>query len=246
MVDFLQQIIQFLNINCNIVKCYYPDPFEGLFYLVLLPTVLLILLIWFISDGVLSRIGKAHKGVSLLIAAVVYIYIVIQELYTMFVSLGQVWIILVIIVGIIWFAVRMIFGRGGGGAMPGFRGMPSGGGKTRTFLKKVIKGKTGRDEDINSKRDIIKSLFEQLKKSRESGSEMQTQGIIREITRELGNMRQMIIDYKSELESGAGGSFFAEEAASQAVKKHIDDYNDLINKFGKIGGVKLSKMEFKK
>ena len=169
MVDFLQQIIQFFNINCSVVNCYYANPLEGMFYLVFLPSILLILLIWFISDGVMSKLGREHKGLSLLIALAVYIYIIIQNLYTLFVSLGQVWIVLVIIVGIIWFALRMIFGRpGGGGAMPGLRSMPGLGGRLMEKAKRG--GKTRTEGGIEKTIKNIEATISQIKSAKGSGA----------------------------------------------------------------------------
>ena len=48
MADILQMMIEFLRINCQTVNCYYPNPFEGLFYLILLPMVVLIAFVYII------------------------------------------------------------------------------------------------------------------------------------------------------------------------------------------------------
>lgn len=125
MADILQMMIEFLRINCQLVNCYYPNPFEGIFYLILLPMVILIAFVYIIFWAVIKI---PHTGIRLLIALVVLIFIILQGWFNIFITLSWLWVILIIIMGI-WWSIRrkgpgesFFGGRGGGGKMPAAAG----------------------------------------------------------------------------------------------------------------------------
>lgn len=125
MADILQMIIEFLRINCQMVNCYYPNPFEGIFYLILLPMVILIAFVYIIFWAVIKI---PHTGIRLLIALVILVFIILQGWFNIFISFSWLWVILIIIMGI-WWSIRrkgpgetVFGGRGGGGKMPAAAG----------------------------------------------------------------------------------------------------------------------------
>ncbi|GEM_PF-2998462 len=124
MVDILQMMIEFLRINCQAVNCYYPNPFEGIFYLILLPMVILIAFVYLIFWAVLKI---PHTGIRILIALVVLVFIILQGWFNIFISLSWLWVILIIIMGI-WWSIRRkgpgetVFSGSSGGKMPAAAG----------------------------------------------------------------------------------------------------------------------------
>jgi hypothetical protein len=182
MADLLTQIVQFLGVNCNMVNCVYPNPMEGLFYLVLLPTVLIILFVYFISSLITRKLGS-YAGAKLIIAIVVYIFIVIEQWYTLFISLAQIWIILVIIIGVILFIVRHFTGKregefpGGSTVSSRLLGIPK-----KVWEKKVVKptlakieekvgGKLGEEKYVDSCLSVLGQSISQWEKTPENESE---------------------------------------------------------------------------
>lgn len=123
--NIIEELIKFLNIDCAQVNCYYPNPIEGLFYLIFFPTVFIILFIYILSAKVVSHTGEPHKGLRLLVAISVYIFIIMQGWYTIFVSLSRVWyMILILLLGFWWFFKG--HGGGRGGSLPNIKGKGSG------------------------------------------------------------------------------------------------------------------------
>ena len=167
MVDILQMVLQFLNVNCSIVQCYYPNIFEGLFYLILLPSLLIILFIWFLSGAVIGKFGT-HKGLQLIISLAVYVFLIIEGFYTFFISMSFIWIVVVIVVGILFFIIRHITGgggTGGGGALPAPRGGVPGGGLIGFGAKKLKGGgKADIEKQIDDRLSNMKAIINQIRK----------------------------------------------------------------------------------
>ncbi len=160
MADVLQMLLQFLNVNCGIVNCYYANIFEGLFYLILLPSFLLILFIYFLAGAVLGKLG-GPSYLNMVLSIIIYIFIIIEGWYTIFISLGQVWIILVIVVGIIFFGLRHLRGGGApsvptGGGMPGIL-------KYGVEKAKEAGGRTGVEKEISDRISNMRAIIGQMR-----------------------------------------------------------------------------------
>jgi hypothetical protein len=123
-MTLLDVIIDVLKINCSVVQCTgYASEIEALFYLFFFPTVFIILFIWVITGVITQQIGGKTGGLRILISVALYAFIVFQEYYTLFVSLSQLWwLLLATIVGLYIFIRKIIHGNGGGGGAGG-RGM---------------------------------------------------------------------------------------------------------------------------
>ncbi len=161
MVDVLQMLLQFLNVNCSVVNCYYPNVFEGLFYLILLPSFLLILFIYFLAGAVLGKLGGPGY-LNIVLSIIIYIFIIIEGWYTFFISLGQIWIILVIVVGVLFFGLRHLRGGGApstpkaGGGMPGIL-------KYGVEKAKEAGGRTGVEKEISDRISNMKAIISQMR-----------------------------------------------------------------------------------
>jgi hypothetical protein len=127
-LNIIDQLIDLLNINCRYITCNYPNPLEGLFYLIFFPTVFIVLFIYILSGRVLSAVGSDHQGLRLLVAVSVYIFIIMQGWYTLFISLSKMWYILIILLFGFWWFFRGHKGGGGGkgGALSGITGKGTG------------------------------------------------------------------------------------------------------------------------
>lgn len=133
-------ILQFLNVNCQYINCYYQNPFEGLFYLVLLPAAVLIAFLYILFANVL-KIG--HMGIRLILTIVIFIFIILQGWFTIFISIGPIWVMVVLVLAVF----IAVFGRwrrsrapSSGGGMPGvvrygFKKLEKGGGMTAKELE---------------------------------------------------------------------------------------------------------------
>jgi hypothetical protein len=158
MVDILQAIIAFLNINCSVVTCYYANPLEGLFYLFFFPTVFLILLVYIISNAALQGEGLP-QGLRLLIGIAVYIFIILQGWFTFAVTLSRLWFILLPILGIIWFVMRHFRGERRGGFPAISRG-------PLEYFKERAKaggGRTGLEKMIENRIKTLEGILKEIK-----------------------------------------------------------------------------------
>ena len=111
MADILQILQQFLcygNSDCiNMFNSYTYKPMEGLFYLVLFPTVFIIIFIYLLA----RRYFPDHRGLNLLISIVFFAFIILQGWYHIFMMLGQIWYIAVMILGILWVFLYGLLGK---------------------------------------------------------------------------------------------------------------------------------------
>ena len=162
MADILQMMIEFLRINCQTVNCYFPNPFEGLFYLILLPMVVLIAFVYIIFS--VSRIIE-HKGIKLLIALVVLVFIILQGWFNFFIVFSWIWVIIIIIMGI-WWSIR----RGGGGKMPSLGGkMTSAPGGIASRVKGITKGYSTKMSIARDQLSNMESIANSIRQTATSG-----------------------------------------------------------------------------
>ena len=125
--DLLAMIIEFLRINCSTVNCYTGQPLEAVFYLVFFPSVFIILFIYILSNFIVKGGKTGPRGLRILIAITIYMFIVIGGWYSIFVMVSKIWWIVIILLFGFWIFVVHIAGGGesGKGAMPpvGRRGL---------------------------------------------------------------------------------------------------------------------------
>ncbi len=163
-MDILQQLIDILGINCSLVNCYYPNPIEGLFYLVFFPSVFAILFIYVLSGSIIRGSESFPKGLRLLIGISVFLFIIFQGWYTALVSISKLWFILIIILGGLWWFIKAHFGERGkaGGGFPAFKGLERW--RRITYLENKIKNEIeGMEQivnDMKSGSDIGKLMEE--------------------------------------------------------------------------------------
>jgi len=158
MIDILQLLIQVLNIDCSIVTCTYPTVWETLFYVIFFPSVFILLFVYALSETLAGKLGVPFR---LLLAAAVYIYIVLQGFFTFFVSLSGLWLFLIILIGFIWFVFRHIFGKGEGGKMPAVGGGLAA--PLRYAVKKTVKGQTKYEKRIEDRLSNLRSAARTVK-----------------------------------------------------------------------------------
>ncbi len=116
--EILNLLVKFLSINCSFVNCYqYPSELHALFFVFFFPTVVLILFVYVLTTSISNSLtGNYHSAIFLLLSAALYIYIVLQGLFNIFVVLSTTYfIVIILVVGPILFLITHILGRGGGG-----------------------------------------------------------------------------------------------------------------------------------
>ncbi len=160
MVDIIQMIIQFLNINCSVVSCYYANPLEGLFYLLFFPTIFIILFVYIISNSVLRGAGLP-QGLRLLIGIAVYIFIILQGWFTHAVWLSKLWFILLPLLGVIWFVMRH-FGEG----KRAFPAIEGGLFKYAVHRAKEMGGQTGMEKLIDDRIKSMRAILHEIEHPR--------------------------------------------------------------------------------
>jgi hypothetical protein len=161
----LDVIIDILKINCSVVQCTgYASDIEALFYLFFFPTVFIILFIWVITGVITQQIGGKTGGLRILISVALYAFIVFQEYYTLFVSLSQLWwLLLATIVGLYIFIRKIIHGNGGGGGSP-MEGI-GGRGFQKRFIKRVKERARVPDlEDMRTANNLCAAVDSQFAK----------------------------------------------------------------------------------
>ncbi len=164
MADILQMMIEFLRINCQTVNCYFPNPFEGIFYLILLPMVVLIAFVYIIFSVGLTI---PHKGIRLLIALVVLVFIVLQGWFNFFISFSWIWVIIIIILGI-WWSIKGR--REGGGKMPSLGGrMTSAPGGLASRVKGITKGYSVKMSIARDQLANLESIANSIRQTANSG-----------------------------------------------------------------------------
>jgi len=156
--DIFQLLVDILKISPQLVNEYaVQGPLYQIFYLFFFPALFIIVFIFILSRIVMPE----HKGLRLLIALAVYAFIILQGYYNFFVYISEFWLIILIILGFIWF----IIGRRGG---EGVRGKVLGGKGSLFKLRQAIENKLGFSlnplTNIEAVTDIKRSIEETNKK----------------------------------------------------------------------------------
>lgn len=161
----LDVIIDILKINCSVVQCTgYASDIEALFYLFFFPTVFIILFIWVVTSVIITQIGGKAGGLRILISVALYAFIVFEGYYTLFVSLSQLWwLLLATLVGLYIFIRKIIHGNGGG--VTGGRSMAGVGSKPGILQYPGKKFKRVLEEKEKKKIIKIKQEISNLKSS---------------------------------------------------------------------------------
>lgn len=192
-LNILQEIIRYLNIDCSVVNCYYPNPIEGLFYLVFFPSIIIIIFVYILSDVAMKKItGGEHKSIKLLIAISVFTYIILQGWFTVFVSITNAWFIITIVfLGVLVFISRFI-GEDEKvkphGTLSALMKYPA-----KRFRKEVIGDVKETEKEIENKLKQMETLVEELKEASRRG-DSQGFGIVYNRFMAMENATKSLID----------------------------------------------------
>lgn len=194
MADMMSLLVDILKISSTHVNEYANQgAINQLFFLFIFPTVFIIVFIYILS----YRVMPHHKGLRLIIAVVVYAFIIISGYYNWFVFLSSYWLLGLVLIGFLY----LLLGRGGGGEGGG-GGAKRLTGKAKSYLG-LIKTATVGDRSINPLEIIAdKKLFDQkiaemdaeIKKAEEEkkNTPKEQQGIISDsIARMKAEKREM-------------------------------------------------------
>lgn len=160
MADIFQLLVDILKITPQQVSQYAAQgPLYQMFYLFVFPTVFIIVFIYILS----YRAMRYHAGLRVVIAMVVYAFIILGGYYKWFVILSGYWLLGLILLGFLF----LLIGRGG----------ESGGAKrmmsrnTLSNVKRALVGnrtlnpfEIGADQHVMSQE--IKNIEEQIKAKR--------------------------------------------------------------------------------
>ncbi len=141
------------------------QPLGPLLYFFFFPTVIILLFIYILSNTVLHG-TKLTQGLRLLIAIAVYIFIIINGWYPIFLWLSDIWFIIIIILGGFWYFIRGHFGKGGGegGSMSALRSS----GKQGIVEQVIQRGKAellGEVKSLEKKVDLKLQELENIQKA---------------------------------------------------------------------------------
>ena len=113
MADILQLLVDILKITPQQVSQYATQgPLYQMFYLFVFPTVFLIVFIYILS----YRVMKHHRGLRIVIAMIVYAFIIFQGWYKYFVILSGYWLFGLVLLGFLFLMIGRGGDGGGGGA----------------------------------------------------------------------------------------------------------------------------------
>lgn len=170
-------------------------PLGQYIYFLFFPTVFLLLFLWIVfKDAV-----HANRGISLIATVAVYIFIIINGMYPVFLFLGELWIVVIFILGFFYVIARRFRGGGGGGKGGGMA-MPGGGGKggVLSTLAGLASG------DIRAREKTVKERVEELRKA----------------ARNLNNASP-----GTDASARALDQFRQAEREAEAAIKELEDYN---------------------
>lgn len=142
------------------------QPLGPLLYFFFFPTVIILIFIYILSNAILKG-GGLTTGLRLLIAVAVYVFIIINGLYPVFLWLSDIWFIVAVILFGFWYFVKGHFGGGGGGGGGKMPSVGIGGGtnlasQVFTRVKKEVKG------EIRDLENEIRMKLEELEAVREA------------------------------------------------------------------------------
>ncbi len=112
-----------------------------LFYFLLFPTIFLLVFVYIISSSVLKGDAARVRMFNWLIAAGVFIFIVINGYYAIVINVAKFWFFALPLLGIIYFVLRHFRGGSGGGGMP-----LSSGGVTKKLASVAWRKATGMEK----------------------------------------------------------------------------------------------------
>lgn len=228
MASLLDFIIELLKIDCGVVQCHYPNEIEAMFYLLFFPTIFIILFIYILTNFIFRGGEMKSKGLRLLISVGAYAFIIFQGLYSLFVSLSQLWwLMAILLVGLFAFIKFMFTGGGDGGDRPGhLPGVGGGafGGWAKGRMRDVISGDREKlKKTINDRIKTLHGIINQMKHS-PTGKEMG------ELVGQYWNIRQdaenLIKNYS---QTGKAGIVDVEKLGDPYWKK-MEELTDEFNK----------------
>jgi hypothetical protein len=135
--------------------------FGQLLYFLFFPTIFIILFIYILTTFVLPGAGP-KKGLRMLIAAAVYIFIIINGMYSIVLPISEIWFIVIIFLFGLWYFVRHHFGGGGGGGgrgvMPGLGGGMVSGAMRRIQKQYITKETPALEREVNLKLQELEGI----------------------------------------------------------------------------------------
>jgi hypothetical protein len=201
MADFIDLIIQFFRIDpAAAAKYAYAGPVYQIFFLLLLPSIFVILFIWMlISRGPIST----HPGFKMLVAVAVYVFLILMPMgsnvsyYNWFVILGEFWIFMLIGIGVVY----MVWTRGGtkspagqNGGQRASRGFFEGVGEG--LANRVKKNITHEEQDMAVTIDsLLKAMEEIIHRFSAGGGDKD--GLIRAWADMYGRITSMMSEYRN-------------------------------------------------
>lgn len=163
-LELMDMLVQFLCPTSNAAsQCQsfisshsgIAPPFGAYIYFLFFPTVFLLLFLWIVFKDAI----KANKGISLIASIAVYVFIIIQGLYPIFLALGELWIVFIFLLGFFYLIIRRFRsdkgGGGKGGKMPGLMG---GGMSATRALNKLKGGEKTQAEMIKAEIDLFAAM----------------------------------------------------------------------------------------
>jgi len=135
-VDLVDLIfIEILKISPTLLSKYYTLQ-DQIFHLFLLPHVLLFLFLYSFSYGFVGRFVGGHKGMSILLGAVTYIFIVYEGWYgTFLVPIFTTWFTIALFFALILFMITIVIHPARGPALTKMSGQLATGLGKRTIAK---------------------------------------------------------------------------------------------------------------
>jgi len=165
-LELMDMLVQFLcptsnsaSLCQNFISAHQSvmPPFGQYIYFLFFPTVFLLLFLWIVFKDAI----KANKGISLIATIAVYVFIIIQGLYPIFLALGELWIIVIFLLGFLYFIIHRFRGEGGGGGKGGGMtraGLMGGGMSSARILNKLKGGERTQAEMIRAEIDLFSAM----------------------------------------------------------------------------------------
>ena len=175
-IDIMNILMQYLcptsnamNACQSFVQASYHQvvpPLGPLFYFFLFPSVFLIVFIYILTQA-FPGVGN-NRGLRLLVAIAVFIFIIINGFYPLFLWLSDIWFIAIVIIGLIWFFIKGQLGKGGGKG----GGMPSVGAGGSTGIlsqigRRVVKEAKGEIKRLEGEVDLKLKELENVRRAAE-------------------------------------------------------------------------------
>ena len=239
MVDLVDSFIGFFCQRDTASQCsqfiyQYPEISEQIVWLVLFPTVFLLMFIYLLTDGIIKHIGSDEKKkFQLLVAVSIYLFIVFQGWYHYVLGIAKYWFIVVILLsGFFIFISKMGGvnaasgggGGGGGGGGHGHRPLVAPMKAFTDYGSKRVKAKvTGQEKAlVNAIEESLRNIEDtkrDVDRSRRLKDGKAVADLLSVLNEEKARCREMI----SQLESMRGLEIF--EGYSPVTKDaHIDKF----------------------